>query len=236
MEFRVEDRIFEALPTVCFAVVYAFGLDNSRVHETINRMLEENILQCQQSLEQVNVKESPYVACYRDAFRQLNMNPNKFMCSIEALLSRIAKGKGIPSINSAVDLGNAVSLKYKLPIGAHDINTTNGEISVRYSRAQDTFIPFGSPEHEPVDENEIVYASGNSVRTRKWIWRQSEEGKITEETKTIFFPIDGFTDVNKEAMLSAQRELADLLKQEFDCTVKLGWVDAEHRICEIVEE
>jgi len=229
MEFRVEDRVFASLPTVCFAVVVAFGLNNNQKNDNVCHLLEDNSHFCQQPLADINVKEYPAVACYRDAFRQLNINPNKFMCSIEALLSRIAKGKGMPSINPAVDLGNAVSLKYKLPIGAHDIDTMNGEISVRYSQAGDYFIQFGCPENETVDENEIVYASGNSVRTRKWIWRQSEEGKITEQTKNIFYPIDGFTDINKDTLLAAQQELADLLEQVFDCTVRLGWVDAENR-------
>ena len=141
------------------------------------------------------------------------------------------RGVSLPNINAAVDLGNSVSLKYKLPIGAHDIDSTGGELSVRYSESRDFFIPFGSTEKEAVDEHEIVYASGNSVRTRKWIWRQSEEGKITERARNIFFPIDGFSNVNREALLAAQQELALLLKREFGCAVQLGWVDADHRVC-----
>lgn len=30
---------------------------------------------------------------------------------------------------------------------------------------------------------EAVYASGSEIRTRRWTWRQSERGKITEEKK-----------------------------------------------------
>ncbi|WP_418889350.1 phenylalanine--tRNA ligase beta subunit-related protein [Porcincola intestinalis] len=47
----------------------------------------------------------------------MNINPNKYFCSIEALFTRIAKGKGVPHINPVVDLGNAISLKYTLPMG-----------------------------------------------------------------------------------------------------------------------
>ena len=71
----------------------------------------------------MKVKESPEIVPYREAFRALDINPNKFMCSIEALLTRIAKGKGFPEISPVVDFGNAVSLKYRLPIGAHDMGT-----------------------------------------------------------------------------------------------------------------
>lgn len=229
MKFSVEDKIFETLDTVCFAVVIAHGIDNSVQNLKIQKLLRENMLLCQSSLERVNVKEIEPVLCYREAFRKFNVNPNKYMCSIEALLTRISKGKGIPNINTAVDLGNTVSLKYKIPIGAHDLDTVNGEMTLRFSNEQDYFIPFGSTEAEPVDKSEIVYATGNSVRTRRWTWRQSEEGKITALSKNIFFPIDGFSDTNMDNMLSAQKELVNMLKYELGCNVSVGWVDAKNK-------
>ncbi|EHS56238.1 B3/B4 domain-containing protein [Paenibacillus sp. Aloe-11] len=229
MKFLVEDKVFETLDTVCFAVVIAHGIDNTVQNLKIKKLLEENMLLCQSSLEGVNVKEIESVLCYREAFRKLNVNPNKYMCSIEALLTRISKGKGMPNINTAVDLGNAVSLKYKIPIGAHDIDTMNGEMTLRFSEEQDFFLPFGSTEIESVDKNEIVYATGNSVRTRRWTWRQSEEGKITTQSKNIFFPIDGFSDTNMDNMLSAQKELGNMLKYELGCNVSIGWVDAKNK-------
>ncbi|WP_179030550.1 B3/B4 domain-containing protein [Paenibacillus kribbensis] len=229
MKFLVEDKVFEILDTVCFAVVIAHGIDNTVQNLKIQKLLEENMLLCQSSLEGVNVKEIESVLCYREAFRKLNVNPNKYMCSIEALLTRISKGKGMPNINTAVDLGNAVSLKYKIPIGAHDIDTMNGEMTLRFSEEQDFFLPFGSTEIESVDKNEIVYATGNSVRTRRWTWRQSEEGKITTQSKNIFFPIDGFSDTNMDNMLSAQKELGNMLKYELGCNVSIGWVHAKHK-------
>ena len=89
------------------------------------------------------------------------------MYSIEALLSRVAREKWIPNINAAVDLDNSVSLKYKLPIGAYGIDSASGKFSLRYSESPDSFIPFGITVNETADESEIVYFSGNSVRTRK---------------------------------------------------------------------
>ena len=81
-------------------------------------------------------------------FTALGINPNKFLCSIEALLTRIAKGKGFPHINAAVDLGNAVSIKHRLPMGAHDLDTIEDGLDVRLAQEGDTFIPFGCTEEE----------------------------------------------------------------------------------------
>ena len=42
-----------------------------------------------------------------------------------------------------------------------------------------------------------------------------ERGKITEETKAIPFPFDGFSDVNADAVQAAADELALLLRRFF---------------------
>ena len=65
------------------------------------------------------------------------------------------------------------------------------------------------------------------MRTRRWTWRQSEHGKIEEDTSYVFFPIDGFTDWNKEEVLAAREELQSLLKQIFNCETAAGYVDAK---------
>lgn len=227
MKFTVEKEIFEKMPTVCFGVVVAKGIDNVKIYPEINNMLEENIEKVEEYFSGKKVKEDEHIVPYREAFRSIGINPNKFMCSIEALFTRIAKGKGMPKINSIVDIGNAVSLKYMLPMGAHDLDIDASDINVRMSVEGDEFIPFGETEPETLDVGEVVYATGNKVRTRRWTWRQSEYGKIKESSSYIFFPIDGFTDVNKDKVIEAREELSNLLKEIFGCEVIVGYVDIE---------
>ena len=115
-----------------------------------------SLCRTQRARRSKKVKEEGAILPYREAFRALGINPNKYMCSIEALFTRIAKGKGMPHINPVVDLGNAVSLKYTLPMGAHDLKDVTEGISVRMSRAGDTFLPFGGTEEEILEEGEVV--------------------------------------------------------------------------------
>jgi len=65
-------------------------------------------------------------------------------------------------------------------------------------------------------------------RTRRWTWRQSENGKITDESTNIFFPIDGFSNFNREQLIIARDELNFLIKQIFNCETIVGIVDANH--------
>ncbi|GAA0071825.1 phenylalanine--tRNA ligase beta subunit-related protein [Clostridium sardiniense] len=233
MKFIVDRDVFNKLDNVCFGVVVAKGIDNSKDNIEINKLLKNIIELDERKFEGKKVKELEEIIYYRDAFKSLDINPNKFMASNEAMLTRIAKKKGLPNINPIVNLGNAISLKYLVPLGAHDIDTVGGDIYVKLSKKGDSFIPFGSEEKEYLEDDELIYFAGDRVRTRRWIWRQSEHGKIVSESKNIFFPIDGFTDKNYDEVISARDELAKLLEEKLNCEVKVGFIDKNNSEFEI---
>ena len=232
MKFVIENKVFETLNDMCVAVIVAKGIDNSKKIDEISSMLKDSITNAEKDFENIKVKESEYIKCYREAFQKLNINPNKFMCSIEALLTRISKKKGMPEINAVVDLVNAVSIKYKLPMGAHDLDSMKEDFYIRYSVNGDIFLPFGETNTEEVDNNELVYVTSNDVRTRRWIWRQSEHGKIIETSSNIIFPIDAFIGINDDRAVSARDELSSLLCKFFNCTVEVGMINAENNYIE----
>lgn len=229
MKFIIEPAVFEKLPAACFGVVAAKGVDNSRRYEKIDALLDEGVALAESRFAGKRVKEEPDILPYRAAFQALGVNPNKYMCSIEALFTRIAKGKGMPRINPLVDLNNAVSLKYTLPMGTHDLGVSPLDMEVRFAREGDVFLPFGGGPAETPDDGELVYAVGSEVRTRRWTWRQSDQGKIGPETGYVFFPIDGFTDFNRDRVLAARDELAALAEELFGCTVRTGYLDRDCR-------
>ncbi len=233
MKFIIEDKVFEILPEVCFGVVTAKSLDNNRGNTEIWDFLEQAIEEARHKFQAVKPKEHPDLQPYRDAFKKLGINPNKFPCSVEALTTRIVKGGSLPDINPAVNLVNAYSLKYTLPMGAHDLDATDVNIEVRFSRSDDIFIPFGQTDPEQPDENELVYAGGNTIKTRKWIWRQSDWGKVTAESKNIFFPIDGFTCYNLEAVMMARNELAADLQQFLNARTSVFLLDKNNRAVQL---
>lgn len=225
MKFEIAKEVFELLPDACFGVVAVAGIDNHKAQPEIEKMLEENAAECAAAYEGIKVKNAEEIQPYREAFRTIGINPGRYQCSIEALLDRISKGKGMPSINPIVDLGNAISLKHRIPIGAHDMGTVEDELIVRYAVEGDTFVPLGNGELETPDEKEIVYVSGHQVRTRRWTWRQSEIGKITEDTTDLVFPIDGFTSFNKAEVEAARDDLAAAIEKYFGVKASAGLID-----------
>ena len=248
MFYEVSKDYFDKLPDAVFGVVAVTGIDNTIDIPKMGELLEKYASECEAYFAEqpVKPKETEVIVPYREAFRTLGINPSRYACSIEALMDRIAKGKGMPSINPAVDLGNVMSLKYKLPIGAHDIysfvredgsgrGTEDAGLSVRLADEEDRFVPFGCDDGE-FDNPEIgepVYVSGHEVRTRRWTWRQSERGKITEKTTGVLYPIDGFNDVNREQIEACIKDFTEMLANYFarsgrSLSVATGIVDKDN--------
>ena len=232
MRFKVYQEVFEKLTDLYFGVVVGNQINNQQHIPEIYDLMKNEMSQVENNFKGVNLKEYQGIIPYRDAFNQLNLNPNKFMSSVEAMVKRVSKGNILPSINPVVDLVNRISLKYILPMGAHDLDALEGEIAIRFSRKGDTFTPLGEELVEVLDSGELVYADSKRIRTRRWIWRQSNIGKIDENSKNIFFPIDGF-QTNKERVIKAADELEMLLKKYFNCKTKKGFIDINNQEIEI---
>ncbi|MGI6540750.1 MAG: B3/4 domain-containing protein [Bacillota bacterium] len=238
MRFLIDPEVFEVLPTMCIGVVVAHGIDNTQLQsdnaQKISALLSKAMRRTRAKFAGTNVKEHPDIVPYREAFRALGYNPNKFPCSVEALTSRVVKGSDLPDINSVVNLVNAVSLELALPMGAHDLDSISGDLAVRFSRQGELFTPLGEAEPEEVPAGELVYADGREIRTRRWIWRQNDRGKVTEESRNIFFPIDGFTDRNRDAVERAMAELAGRLEEFFGVAAHQYFLDRDRNSCDLM--
>ena len=229
MKFIVQKEIFDQLDNLYIGVVIAKGIDNSMDYPNIEKLLKESIELAENKYLDKKVKEDEMIIPYREAFQKLGINPNKYQCSVEAMFSRISKGKQLPNINQLVDLNNAISLKYTLPMGTHDLSKSNLDIEMRYATPEDIFIPMGTDEQDNPETGEIVYAVGNDIRTRRWTWRQSNSGKIDDKTNYVFFPIDGFKGFNDDKVNEAVKELSTVLKENFDCEISTGFVDKDNQ-------
>ena len=227
MIFSLDQAVTKQLPALCVGLVVARDIDNTCARPEVDALLDEAVRNAEARLAGINASEDPRVQPYRAAFSALGMSPSRYPSSNIALLRRIAKGKGLWRVNPLVDLGNAISISYGLPLGAHAMDLACETLELRFSREDDTFVELGRTEADPtLAPGELVYAVGNHVQTRRWTWRQSEHGKVTPETREAIFPIDGFMGENEDAVHAACEELAGLLRELFGATATTHLVDA----------
>lgn len=238
MFFRIEKKVIHTCTGVYTGVVIARGLDNKTRNPEIELLLAGETDRIKGELSIEDIKKSGQFDLYRRAMESFGINPSKYPCSVEAIATRIVKKGEFPSISPAVDLGNYISLKYGIPVGVHDIDSLDGELCVRCATRDDCNNVENSLNGDKLTEGEPVYISGDSVRTRRWLWRQMPAGRVSEDSVNFLFPIDGFTE-NKEVVDAACRELADRLADIFGIDAEVGAVsDAcpEFRFGEMTEE
>lgn len=226
-KFIVSADLFKLFPHLCIGVVVAEGVSNHGTDPEVVALLGARALALFENLQGVDLKTHPHIAVWREVFQKLGQNPNKFPSSIEALAKRVAKKNELPDINRVVNLVNAMSVTFVLPMGAHDMDTLPGDIEVRLARPTDVFIPITGTEPESLDEGEVVYATGDQIRTRKWVWRQGETAKVMPVSTRFFFPIDAFYGVTDQAARAARDELAELLERFCGAKTRIYWVDRE---------
>lgn len=89
------------------------------------------------------VLESPQIEATRRAYKALGKDPARYRGSAEALLRRVVAGKGLPNINSLVDVINLVSLESRLPVGLYDAAHIDGDVVFRAGRPGETYKGIG---------------------------------------------------------------------------------------------
>ncbi len=83
-------------------------------------------------------------------------------------------------------------------MGAHDLDALEGEIAVRFSRKGHLYTT-GEETAEILEDGELVYADAKRIRTRRWIWRQSEMVRLTKIPKISFFLSMDFSLTEKKS-------------------------------------
>jgi DNA/RNA-binding domain of Phe-tRNA-synthetase-like protein len=226
--FRIDPAVFELFPNARFSAVVARGVNNHGENPRVTHLLDESVAQVRAEFADRDPKADPRIAVWRDAFSSRGWTPSKYLSSIEALVRRIAKGGSLPRISPAVDLANSVSLGLLVPIGAHDLDTAPTGIAVRLTEPDDRFLPMGDAPEESPDDGEIVYVHANDVRTRRWVWRQSRTGLVSEHSTDFLFPVDGFAPSTEQAVREAAERLGELVPALLGGHATVYHLDSDH--------
>ncbi len=228
MKYTVAPEVFELNPQLQFGILVGKGLNNSESTPRDVDLVRNAEDYVRQTIKDGELRDLPGIKDYRETMKKAGINPNKYGVSTEAMLKRVIKGNSLPSINALVDLCNVVSLRNRISLGGHDLIDIHEDLSVRYSKGSEKFLPFGSNEYEPVEEGELIFTSGDIVQTRKWIWRQSELGKITLDTRNVFFQLVGFDDRQGSTLMIALDSLEEMVNERFGGTCQRFIVNQEN--------
>jgi len=151
------------------------------------------------------LKDVAIFRAYRDFFWEIGVDPTKTRPASEALIRRILQGKQIPSVNTLVDAYNLASIVSEVPLAAFDYQTLQGELLMRFAQQDGEFVGIGMKEVK-LKGNEIVISDSKKV-IAIYPHRDSDETKITTETKDVLLMVCGAPGVGED-ILNKARDIA----------------------------
>lgn len=208
MKFNIDFEVFKRVPDLLSGIIVLQGINNRSASKDPYGILK----QVMKEIKKADLEESPSLKFWNKAFKKEGINPRNFPPSIVAMAERIAAKKELPSVNPAVDLYNAVSLKTLIPMGGYDVDTIKKDVEIRLSKAGDSFVPMGKDKKESIEPGQIAFASGKDILCARWAWRQDNKHKVSDKTKNLLIRVEGYGR-DREELKEALDEVARLIKK-----------------------
>src|SRR5439155_22102517 len=133
--------------------------------------------------------------------------------SVEALLRRVEAG--LPRIDRLTDIYNAISIRHLLPVGGEDLARYRGPARLARAAGDEPFdtVRDGEPVTGHPEPGEVIWRDDAGVTCRCWNWRQCVRTRITHDTTSALFILDGLAELGPDGLANAGRDLAGQLAE-----------------------
>lgn len=131
------------------------------------------------------------VSAWRRAYAQMGLKPTQYRSAAEALLRRFRREGDLPRVHPLVDLCNALSLAFALPVAVFDLAGVTGHLEVRPAEGGEEHVGFGG-EVEHAEPGEVIFADADRhAHARRWTFRQSRRSTVSADTHDVLIVAEG---------------------------------------------
>jgi DNA/RNA-binding domain of Phe-tRNA-synthetase-like protein len=160
----------------------------------------------------------PEIQAWRRAFGRMGLKPTQYRCASEALLRRLRNEGSLPSIHPLVDLCNAISVAFAIPVAVFDASRIAGDLEVRRADGSEVYETFNGDNEHP-DVGEVIFADSSArAHARRWVNRQSRYSAVRDDTTSAL--------IVAEAMHEAARDDIARLVAALNRAMAETWPDA----------
>lgn len=170
-----------------------------------------------------------HLAEWGEVFKRFGAKPQRTPCSAEALRKRVLRDGPMPSIDPVVDLYNAVSIEYAIPVGGENLTAYEGAPRLVIADGSELFdtIKEGAPAHEAPEPGEVVWRDDRGVTCRRWNWRQGIRTRLSVECTQMWFILESLPSMPLAALHEAgDRLVAGLLQMMPEARIETTLIGA----------
>ncbi|MFD8558583.1 B3/B4 domain-containing protein [Streptosporangium canum] len=182
MYFQHSSEIWSDHPELVAGVVVAGGITGDA--SVGPRVARFNAV-AEARLATASEAEFPEIQAWRRTFSRMGLKPTQYRCASESLLRRFRKEGALPRIHPLIDLCNAISLAFAIPVAVFDVAEISGGLEVRHADGDESYLTFSGQTENP-DLHEVIFADADRrAHARRWTNRQSGHSAVRATTTAV---------------------------------------------------
>jgi DNA/RNA-binding domain of Phe-tRNA-synthetase-like protein len=201
MHFQHSDEIWRDFPALVPGVLYAEGITSD---VSTGSAADRFAAVATARLAAGSEGELPEIQAWRRAFARMGLKPTQYRCAAESLLRRFRKEGSLPRLHPLVDLCNAVSLAFAIPVAVLDVAAITWPLQVRYAAGDEDYLTFGGETEHPAASEVIFADQAGRAHARRWTNRQSGLSAVQDTTTAVLIVAEALHD-------SAARDVPELM-------------------------
>jgi DNA/RNA-binding domain of Phe-tRNA-synthetase-like protein len=182
MIFRHSNDIWSAFPHLVPGVLFAQGIDGTADVASASARYT-NI--AGKRLATATEAELPEIQAWRRTFSRMGLKPTQYRCASESLLRRFRKEGPLPRIHPLIDLCNAISLAFAVPVAVFDVSAVSGNLEVRHATGNERYLTFSGAIEHPAAQEVIFADDAGQAHARRWTNRQSGLSAVRDSTTSV---------------------------------------------------
>jgi DNA/RNA-binding domain of Phe-tRNA-synthetase-like protein len=191
VDFQHSGEIWRDFPELVAGIVFAGGITHDVAAD--DRAARFTAI-ARSRLAGMTEGELPEIRAWRRAFTRMGLKPTQYRCASEALLRRLRKDGTLPRLHPLVDVCNAVSAAFAIPVAVFDVSKITGRLEVRYAAGDEDYLTFSGQTEHP-SPGEVIFADqAGQVHARRWTNRQSGLSAVQASTATAVIVAEAMHD------------------------------------------
>jgi len=163
------------------------------------------------SVEAIN--DFPEIISYRDMYKQMRVKYQSRRPSPEALLRRIAQGKGLYAVNTLVDAYNLVVLRNRISVGAFDLSKIQFPTMLKIAEGGEEILLLGDDTPTTLKPGEVSYFDQEGPYNLDYNYRDAQRTAISLDTKDVWINVDGIGQISPEQVEKTLEETIEMIQK-----------------------
>lgn len=222
MHFRHTDDIWRDFPELSAGALFINGI-------TGGVSVEDHVRRFQaianDRLDTGSESDLPEIQAWRRTFARMGLKPTQYRSASEALLRRFRKEGSLPAIHPPIDLCNAASLAFAIPVAVFDLAQVSDRLHVCRASGTESYLTFAGETENP-EPAEVIFADAEGrAHARRWTNRQSGLSAIRPQTTHALIVAEALHETAREDIERLLAALSQAIEQTWGARPSMAMLD-----------